>query len=80
MATVLGFLGLIVGAWAVRSICIRQQNDVLKACKAIFAAAYFLGAGGLGGSDEKLIPVGIALMLVGAAVVFFSNWKAKQNA
>ncbi|MDI3438949.1 MULTISPECIES: hypothetical protein [Erwinia] len=80
MGTVLGFMGLILGAWAVRSICMKQQNNVLKACKALFAAVYFLGAGGLGGTNEKMFPTAIVMLLVGAAVMLYSNWAAKKGA
>ncbi|MFS2225548.1 hypothetical protein [Pantoea sp. B65] len=77
METIFGLLGLILGAWAVRSICLKPQSGVSKCLKSIVAAAYFLGAGGLGGTQVDKAPVVIALLLIGAAVVAYSNHRDK---
>ncbi|WP_164908297.1 MULTISPECIES: hypothetical protein [Yersinia] len=73
MGTVLALLGLILGAWAVRSICIKQQSTEKKIGKSIFAGWYFLTAGGIGGTEEDKIPLVVVAMLIGAAVVLYSN-------
>lgn len=71
MPTILGLSGLILGAWAVRGICMQEQSNVNKLVKSVIAAAYFLGIGGLGGTQEDKQPIAIALLLIGAALVWY---------
>jgi hypothetical protein len=73
MGTMLGLLGLISGAWAVRSICMKQMNGVLKVILSLTAGLFFLSAGGIGGTQEEKIPYVIVAMLIGAAVVWYGN-------
>ncbi|WP_336795870.1 hypothetical protein [Erwinia aphidicola] len=70
MGPILVFVGLIIGAWAVRSICIKNQSSGMKFAKSVFAIWYFLAAGGLG--DREPLPAFIMLLL-GIAVVVYSN-------
>lgn len=79
MPTFFGFLGLILGAWAVRGICMQAQSNVKKIVKSIIAAGYFLGIGGLGGTQPDKQLIAIILLLVGAALVWFSLRGNKQS-
>ncbi|CFQ62610.1 Uncharacterised protein [Yersinia frederiksenii] len=79
MGTVLALMGLILGAWAVRSICLKEQSTGKKVAKSIFAAWYFLTAGGIGGTEEDKIVLVIVAMLIGAAVVLYSNHADKVS-
>ncbi|AJJ10255.1 putative membrane protein [Yersinia rohdei] len=79
MSTVFGLLGLILGAWAVRGICLKQQSTGKKVGKSIFAAGYFLTAGGIGGTEEDKMFIVILMMLMGSAVVLYSNYVDKMN-
>lgn len=78
MGTMLGLLGLVLGAWAVRSICIRQMDDVKKIILSLIAGLFFLTAGGIGGTEEDKMPYAIAAMLIGAAVVWYGNRRYKD--
>lgn len=78
MITVLALLGLILGAWAVRSICIKQQSNMLKIIKSFFAAFYFLAFGGLSSEDYSKMPIAIVMLLIGAAVQWYSNRRYKE--
>lgn len=73
MITVLALLGLILGAWAVRSICIKQQSNVKKLIKSFVAAFYFLAFGGLSSEDINKMPLAIAMLILGAAVQWYAN-------
>ena len=76
MGTMIALLGLMLGAWAVRSICLTSQILWKRICQSVIAAWYFLAIGGLGGTQEDKIPIAVALMLVGAAVVWFLTRRA----
>lgn len=80
MGTMLGLLGLVLGAWAVRSICMKPINNVKKVILALIAGLYFLSAGGIGGTEEDKIPYVIVAMLIGAAVVWYGNRVYKEDA
>nr|WP_024968300.1 hypothetical protein [Pantoea sp. IMH] len=77
MGTMLALLGLILGAWSVRSICIKPQSNAKKFPKAIFAGFYFLAFGGLAGQDENKATLGIIMLLAGAAVQYYCNRRDK---
>lgn len=78
MITVLALLGLILGAWSVRSICIKQQSNTQKIFKALIAGFYFLACGGAAGNDESNISVAAVLLLAGAAIQLLCNLRYKQ--
>ncbi|KOC89001.1 hypothetical protein [Winslowiella iniecta] len=78
MGTLLALSGLVLGAWAVRGICLKQQSNASKLIKSLIAAAYFLGIGGLAGTEENKAPMVIALLLIGAALVCYSNYRDKK--
>lgn len=80
MGTMLGLLGLVSGAWAVRSICMKPINNVKKVILALIAGLYFLSAGGIGGTEADKVPYAIVAMLIGAAVVWYGNRVYKENA
>ncbi|WP_240343593.1 hypothetical protein [Erwinia persicina] len=46
MGTMLGLLGLMLGAWAVRSICMKPMGNIKKVTLSLIAGLYFLSAGG----------------------------------
>ncbi|WP_413453985.1 hypothetical protein [Erwinia persicina] len=73
MGTMLGLLGLMLGAWAVRSICIKPMGNIKKVTLSLIAGLYFLSAGGIGGTEEDKIPYAIVAMLMGAAAVWYGN-------
>lgn len=79
MGTMLGLLGLVLGAWAVRSICIRQMDGVKKIILSLVAGLFFLSAGGIGGTEEDKIPYVVVAMLIGAAVVWYGNRRYKET-
>lgn len=79
MGTMLGLLGLMLGAWAVRSICMKPIDNVKKVILAVIAGLYFLSAGGIGGTEEDKIPYVIVAMLIGAAVVWYGNRVYKED-
>jgi len=78
MGTMLALLGLVLGAWAVRGICLKQQSNISKLIKSLIAAGYFLGIGGLAGTEEDKAPLAIVLLLIGAALVWYSNQRDKS--
>ena len=41
MPTILALLGLILGAWSVRTICIKHQSNIKKFCKSLFSGFLF---------------------------------------
>ncbi|MBC3943822.1 hypothetical protein H8S21_00635 [Erwinia persicina] len=73
MGTMLGLLGLMLGAWAVRSICMKPMGDVKKVTLSLIAGLFFLSAGGIGGTEEDKMPYAIVAMLMGAAAVWYGN-------
>ncbi|MTD25665.1 hypothetical protein [Erwinia sorbitola] len=81
MGTMLGLLGLVIGAWAVRSICIKPMGGAKKVILSLVAGLYFLSAGGIGGTEEDKIPYVIVAMVMGAAVVWYGNhrYAARQQ-
>ncbi|MBM7341058.1 hypothetical protein [Pantoea coffeiphila] len=79
MVTALALFGLIMGAWSVRSICIKQAPHAGKIAKSLFAAVFFLGVGGLGAEDESKVPLALVLVLVGGAVQYFCNRKYQRS-
>ncbi|WP_455915555.1 WYL domain-containing protein [Pantoea agglomerans] len=78
MPTILALLGLILGAWSVRSICIKQQSNTKKFFKSLFAGFYFLACGGSAGNDEGNISVVIITLLIGAAIQLLCNFRYKE--
>ena len=76
METVLGFMGLILGAWAVRVICRRPPTTGWTIAKAVFAAGYFLAAGGIGGTQPENRVYAIVALVIGAAVVLLLSRRA----
>ena len=78
MPTILAILGLILGAWSVRSICLKQQSNIKKFFKSLFAGFYFLACGGLAGIDEKNIYIVIITLLIGAAIQLLCNFRYKE--
>lgn len=79
MPTILALLGLILGAWSVRSICIKQQSNTKKIVKSVVAGFYFLASGGLAGEDESKISITLILLIIGAAIQYFSNLRDKKS-
>ncbi|MEM6159060.1 hypothetical protein AAH446_00635 [Erwinia sp. P6884] len=79
MGTMLALLGLVLGAWSVRSICIKPQSNTRKFPKAIFAGFYFLAFGGLAGQDENKATLAIIMLLAGAAVQYYCNSRYKST-
>lgn len=79
MGTMLGLLGLVLGAWAVRSVCIKQEDNRKKLAKAVICGWYFLIAGGLGGTEPEKAPLAIAMMAVGAALVLYWDYAYKKK-
>lgn len=79
MVTALALLGLILGAWSVRSICIKHTPQAGKIVKSLLAAAFFLGVGGVGAEDEGKVPLVLVLLLVGGAVQYFCNRKYQRS-
>ncbi|WP_338574779.1 hypothetical protein VRB37_09625 [Erwinia billingiae] len=77
MITVLALLGLILGAWSVRSICIKQQSNIKKLVKSFVAAFYFLAFGGLSSEDINKMLVAIVMLLLGAAIQWYANRRDK---
>lgn len=73
MGTMLGLLGLMLGAWAVRSICIKPMGNIKKVTLSLIAGLFFLSAGGIGGTEEDKMPYAIVAMLMGAAAVWYGN-------
>lgn len=68
-----------MGAWSVRSICIKQTAHAGKIAKALFAAVFFLGVGGLGAEDESKVPFAFVLVLMGGVVQYFCNRKYQRS-
>ncbi|QTO55571.1 hypothetical protein J8I88_06880 [Duffyella gerundensis] len=79
MTPVTALLGLMAGAWSVRSICIKTQSTPKKVIKSIVAAGFFLGLGGLGAEEDKFVPV-IILLAVGAVIQLIANKRDKSAA
>lgn len=78
MGTMLALLGLVLGAWAVRGICLKQQGNASKLVKSVIAAGYFLGVGGLAGTEENKTALTIVLLALGAALVWYSNHRDRK--
>lgn len=73
MDIIFSLLSLILAAWAIRSICKKQQSRGKKIVKSIFSAWYFLLAGGIAIDKSGDPLISIVLILAGAAVVSYSN-------
>lgn len=78
MITVLALAGLILGAWSVRSICLKHNPLKEKIVKSVVSALFFLGAGGWAAEDESRIPLVVVVLLAGAAVQLFCNHRDKS--
>lgn len=72
MTPVLALLGLLLGAWSVRSICLKSQSNTKKIIKSILSAWYFLGIGSTG-IDQPIFSGTLILLFIGAAVQFYFN-------
>ena len=77
MGALFVILGLIIGAWAVRSICVIQQSTTKKIGISLFAVWYFLTAGGIGDVEPL---AAIVMLLLGLVVVnHFNKTSSSQN-
>ncbi|ROR14774.1 hypothetical protein EC836_101268 [Erwinia sp. JUb26] len=79
MVTALALLGLILGAWSVRSICIKHTPQSGKIAKSLLAAVFFLGVGGVGAEDESKVSLAFVVLLVGGAVQYVCNRKYQRS-
>lgn len=73
MDTILVLCSLILAAYAIRSICTKQQSNGKKVGKSIFSVWYFLTAGGLAVEPSANALASITMMIIGAAVVWYCN-------
>lgn len=78
MGTILALLGLILGAWSVRSICIKEQSNANKFFKSLLAGFYFLATGGSAANDEKQFSAIIIMLLIGGVIQFYCNFRYKE--
>jgi hypothetical protein len=78
MPTILALLGLILGAWSVRSICIKQQSNANKFFKSLFAGFYFLATGGSAANDENQSPAIVIMLLIGGVIQLYCNYRYKE--
>lgn len=73
MDTILVLCSLVLAAYAIRSICMKQQSLGKKVGKSIFSVWYFLTAGGLAVQPSANASASIIMMIIGAAVVWYCN-------
>lgn len=73
MNAILVLCSLILAAYAIRSICMKQQSIGKKFGKSIFSVWYFLTAGGLAVEPSANALASITMMIIGAAVVRYCN-------
>ena len=73
MDTILVLCSLVLATYAIRSICMKQQNIGKKVGKSIFSFWYFLTAGGLAVEPSANALASITMMIIGAAVVWYCN-------
>ncbi|WP_345827768.1 WYL domain-containing protein [Erwinia sp. HDF1-3R] len=75
MPTILALLGLILGAWSVRSICIKQQSNSNKFFKSLLAGFYFLATGGSAANDDNQFPAIIIMLIIGGVIQLYCNYR-----
>lgn len=78
MTPVLALLGLILAAWSVRSICLKEQSTTKKVFRCIISGGYFLAIGGAGAEQDKFLSC-LILLLLGAGIQFYANQKSAQS-
>ncbi|WP_199746365.1 hypothetical protein [Erwinia sp. 198] len=78
MGTILALSGLILGAWSVRSICIKQQSNAKKLIKSFLSGFYFLAWGGTAGDDESQYYMVLIMLAIGTAVQLLCNLTYKE--
>lgn len=78
MGTILALSGLILGAWSVRSICIKQQSNAKKFIKSFLSGFYFLAWGGTAGDDESQYYMVLIMLAIGTAVQLLFNLIYKE--